>query len=37
MSHERDLGEIDREWSLLPSDRLSERINVVSANPAAQA
>jgi hypothetical protein len=37
MIHERDLGEIDREWSLLPTDCFSERINVVSANPAAQA
>jgi hypothetical protein len=37
MIHERDLGKIDREWSPLSSDCFSERINVFSANPAAQA
>ena len=35
--HERELGEIDGDWSLLPSDRVSERIKDVFVNPAAQA
>ena len=35
--HERDLGKIDRDWSLLPSDRFSKRVKVLSVNPAAQA
>jgi hypothetical protein len=35
--HERDLGKIDRDWSLLLSYRFSERVKVLSVNPAAQA
>jgi hypothetical protein len=34
--HERDLREIDGDRALLPSDRSSERIKVVSVNSAAQ-